>query len=204
MKINTTNILLGVLVIILMWQNFTSSNKNNDPQPITITLPEKYGTTGTQIIEQAVPYPVYLPSTNQNIQVDAEWKKKYEEAKDSLEKKELYLQSIKINKYEKTLVDNDTIQITGFATTRGNLLDYSVDYTIKPFNLSYTPEVVKERPKLSAGFEVEGGIPTIPNTNFLLKGKVYFENKSGNGFGLGYDTENRVWIGIKKTFTLIK
>lgn len=203
MKINITNILLGLLIVVLGWQNF-SKGEEEKPQPITVTLPESYGSTGIQTIEKAVPYPVYIPSTGENFNVDSEWKKKYENAKDSLEKQKIYLESIKIKEYEKKLVDNDTIEITGYARTRGSLLDYSVDYRIKPSSFSYTPDVIIKRPSLSMGLGVEGGVPLNPNTNFLLKGNLYFENSKGNGFSVGYDTDKRVWIGVRKTFKLKK
>lgn len=204
MKVNVTNILLGALILLLSWQNFFQKTVEKEPAPITVTIPEYKGSTGERVIERVVTQPVYIPSTNSTIQVDSEWKKKYEQSQDSLEKTKLYLEAIKIKKYEKTLVDNDTIKIKGFATTRGSLLDYTVDYTIKPTSFSYIPEVIKERPKLSAGFGIEGGVPTLPNTSFLLKGEIRLENKKGNGLSLGYDTQNRVWIGINKTFKIIK
>ena len=203
MKVNIANILIGALIVILAWQNFSGNRQEQEPQPITVTLPESYGTTGTQTVEKAVPYPVYIPSTNQQFNVDEKWKNRYEEARDSLEKQRLYYESIKINKYEETLVDNDTIEIKGYVTTRGSLLDYNVDYRIKPFDFSYNPEIITKRPKVSVGFGVEGGVPTIPNTNFLLKGNIFFENGKGNGFTLGYDTDNRVWVGVRKSFKLI-
>ena len=203
MKINVTNILLGLLLVILIWQNFSDSEPV-EPQPITITLPETQGSSGVQVVEKYVPYPVYNNQTNEKYNVDAEWKRKYEEAKDSLEKQQLYLESIKINKYEETLVNNDTIEIKGSATTRGSLLDFNVDYRIKPSTFSYTPEIITQRPKLSMGVSVEGGIPTRVGSNFLMKGNIYIENRKGSGVNLGYDTENRIWVGVKKTFKIVK
>ena len=105
---------------------------------------------------------------------------------------------------KKILVDNDTIKIKGKARTRGSLLDFDVNYTIKPIDFSYTPEVITKMPKLSARLGVEGGIPTISNTNFLLKGNLSLENSKGNGLNLGYDTQNRIWVGFSKTFKIIK
>lgn len=204
MKINVSNILLGVLVIILLWQNFFSKEEVVQPQPVIVEIPEKSGSTGVQVVEKAVPYPVYIKETGEKYNVDLQWKKKYEEAKDSLEKQRIYLESIKIKEYEEKLVDNDTIEITGFARTRGSLLDYSVDYRIKPSSFSYIPDVITKRPSLSMGLGVEGGIPTNPNSNFLLKGNLYFENGKGNGLNFGYDTDNRVWVGVRKTFKLKK
>lgn len=203
MKINVTNILLGLLILILVVQNFFSKEEVKEPTPITINMPEVKGTAG-EVIEKVITQPVYIPQTNQTIDVDSEWKKMYEESQDSLEKTKLYLEAIKIQKYEKTLVDNDSIQITGFATTRGSLLDYRVDYTIKPYDFIYVPEVVTQKPKFSMILGVEGGVPTTINSSFILKGKLGFHNRKGNGLSLGYDTQHRIYLGVYKNITLKK
>jgi hypothetical protein len=205
MKINVTNILLFLLLVILGWQNFVKQDVL-PPKERIIKLPEIKGTTGKKTITEIVYDTVYLPS-EERIVVDSTFKAKYEQAEkdnDSLKKRTLFLEAIKINKYEKLLVDNDTVRIKGYVTTRGELLDYSVDYRIEPPDFTYSPEIVKKRPSLSMGFGVEAGVPIIPTTNFLIKGDVYFENSKGNGFNLGYDTQQRVWLGVRKTFTLKK
>ena len=203
MKLNTTNILLGVLVVILLWQNFFGGSDPVEPQPITITLPEVQGTTGSQVIEKVIQVPVYLPN-NQKISVDDKYRRLYEEAKDALEKQNLYLEAIKINDYKEVLVDNDSIEITGYIKTRGSLLEYKVDYKIKPVSLTYIPEIEYRLPKLSAELGVEFGVPTTPLSSFVIKGDLTLINKKGNGVSIGYDTEQRVWLGISKTFKLIK
>lgn len=204
MKLNPTNILLGCLVGLLIWQNFFSKSKEEEPTPITITIPEREGSSGERVIERVVTQPVYISQTDETIDVDSEWKKRYEQTQDSLEKTKLYLEAIKIQKYEKTLVDNDTIQIKGYATTRGSLLDYRVDYTIKPSDFTYTPEYITKRPKFSMVLGVDAGVPSTPDTNFLLKGRVGFENSKGNGISLGYDTQQRFYIGLHKNITILK
>lgn len=207
MKVNVTNILLLLLIVIMGWQTFTRDRPDEEPKQEVITTPEVTGTTGTQTVEKVVLQPIYLPSTNEKINVDSAWKEKYEQAlkdKDSITQRNLYLEAIKINTYEQVLVDNDSIEIKGYARTRGSLLDYSVDYRIKPIDFTYTPEIVTRRPRLSMGLDVEAGVPIVPTSPFVLKGDVYFENKKGNGFSVGYDTEQRVWLGLRKTFTLIK
>lgn len=207
MKINVTNILLILLIGIMSWQTFTGNQLKEEPKQEIISIPEIKGTTGTQTVEKVVLQPIYLPSTDKQVNVDSAWKEKYEQAlkdKDSVAQRNLYLEAIKINTYEKTLVDNDSIEIKGYARTRGSLLDYSVEYTLKPRDFSYTPKIVTTRPKLSLGLDIELGVPTVPVSDFLAKGDIYFENKKGNGFSLGYDSEQRVWVGIRKTFTIRK
>lgn len=202
-KLNITNILIGSLIVILLWQNFFSKVEKQ-PVPVTITVPEKNGTTGQKIIERVVTQPIYITDTKETITVDSKWKEKYEKAKDSLEKSKLYLEAIKIKEYKKILVDNDTIQIKGFATTRGSLLDYTVDYKIKPSSFSYTPKIVKQKPKFSMLLGVEAGVPTLPRNSFILKGELGLQNKKGNGIKFGYDTQNTFYIGLYKNITIIK
>ncbi len=202
MKINVTNILLGVLVVILIWQNISSNGEIKPPQPITITLPEKIGTTGVVEVEKLVRDTVYLPSKKEYIEVDRGWKKKYEQAISENERQRLYYESIKINKTRETLVDNDTLTITGDFTTRGSLLDYKVDYILHPMDFSYTPEIKYRHPNLMVGLGVEIGIPTVPNSNFVLKGNLSVENSKGNNFNIGYDTNGTAWGAFTKTFKL--
>ena len=156
MKINLTNILLGALVAILVWQNVSSNRDDKLPQPITITLPERAGTTGTVELEPTVIRDtVYITSKKEYVQVDKGWKKKYEQAVNEKEKLELFYKSIKINTYEKTIVDNDTITIKGKFTTRGALLDYKVDHTIHAFDFSYKPEIINKHPNLMIVLKLE-------------------------------------------------
>lgn len=202
MKINLTNILLGVLVAILVWQNVSSNRDEKLPQPITITLPESVGTTGTVEVERVIHDTVYLPSEKEYIQVDKGWKKKYEQAISDKEKLELFYESIKINTYEKTIVDNDTITIKGKFTTRGALLDYKVDHTIHPFDFSYTPEIKYKHPNLMVGVGVEVGVPLRFNQGLTFKGNLSFENSKGNNFNISYDTNGTAWGGFTKTFKI--
>lgn len=199
MKSSITNFLLILAILLMVWKFFFSSEEYIEPKPVTITIPE-YSGTKVDTLERFVRDTIYLPSNT--IVVDSGWKKKYNEALDSLERQRLYYEAIKINKYEKTLIDNDSIEIKGYATTRGALLDYSVDYKIKSFDFSYTPDVVVKRPRLSLGLGLEAGLPSTLNTNFLLKGNLYFENSKGNRFNFGYDTEKRFWVGYSKTFKI--
>lgn len=202
MKINVTNLLLGGLILILALQHFGIGGKK--PDPIEFTTPKYEGSTGVQVVEKAVPYPVYIPQTNKVIQVDSLYREKYLRSQDSIKRLNLYLESIKIREYEKTLVDNDTIKIIGKAKTRGSLLNYSVDYTIKPLDYKVeVPSKVYSKPRLSLDVRVSTSIPNAI-TPFTQKGSVGLHNKKGNGLTVGYDSNRTVWLGLSKRFTLIK
>ena len=203
-KVNTTNILLAALVAILIWQNFFNNKEVKEPAPISVTIPERSGSTGERVIERVITQPVYIPSTNQTVQVDSKWKELYEKAQDSLERTRLYLEAIKVRKYEKVLVDNDSIKVKGFATTRGSLLDYTIDYTIKPIEHTYKPTIIKTPPKLSLILGTDVGVPTLPNNNFSIRGNIGVINKKGNGVTFGYDNNKNVWLGVSKRIILKK
>lgn len=179
-----------------------SSKQEDRPQTITIEIPERKGVI-RDTVETFERHTVYLPSKDQTIDVDSEWKKKYEEAFDSLEKQQIFLESIKINEYEKVLVDNDTIQIRGFATTRGSLLDYSVDWTIKPNTVPVDIEPEVRRPRLQA--EYGAGIYITPNQIYTPIELGLREGKYGIGVRAQYDAlTNTIGLTLNKTFTLIK
>ena len=179
-----------------------SDKQEYKPQPITITVPESRGAI-RDTIENFERHTVYLPAKDETIDVDSEWKKKYEEAVDSLEKQQIFLESIKINEYEKTFVDNDTIQIKGFATTRGSLLDYSVDWTIKSRAISIDIEPEVRRPRLQA--EYGAGVYLTPNQIYIPLELGLREGKYGIGARVQYDPFTQTMgATLNKTFTLIK
>jgi hypothetical protein len=202
MKINIANTLIGILIALLLWQNFMVDEPEYKPQPITITVPESKGVK-RDTIETFERHTVYLPAKDKTIDVDSEWKKKYEEAADSLEKQQLFLEAIKINSYEKTFVDNDTIQIRGFATARGSLLDYSVDWTIKPLTIPVNIEPEVRRPRLQA--EYGAGVFITPSRIYTPIELGLREGKHGIGVRIQYDPfTDTMGATLNKTFTLIK
>lgn len=203
MKLDTTKILLIAAITYIGWLSFFKAVPVTPPEPVTITIPPTSGTTGIVDIEpEVIIDTVYVKGDV--VEVDKGYKELYEKAKDSLAKQELYLDAIAIRKYSDTIVDNKEITIKGEATTRGSLLNYSVDYTIKEKEFTYTPEVVSVLPRLTAGIGLELGIPTVPNTSFVAKGTFSLMNRRGREITVGYDTEARVWLGGKLNIKLIK
>ena len=202
MKVNVTNILLVVMILLLGWTNIF--NNNIEPQPINITIPSTSGTTGDVNLEPKVTVDtVYLPS-KEKIVVDSKYRELYEKTTDSIKKLNLYLKSIQIRDYDTTFVDNEEVLIKGKIKTRGSLLGYKVDYTIKETSFTYTPKVISQLPKLSLGVGIETGIPTVPTSNFLVKGNISLMNRQGHEISGSYDSDNRVWVGYKKTFKILK
>ncbi len=204
MKVDSTKILLIVVILLLGYQNFFKPQPVIKPVPVTITLPETSGTTGTVTFEEVKKDTVYMPSQKEYVEVDNGYKELYDKAKDSLEKQELFYDAIQIRKYDSTIVDNEDITIFGSATTRGSLLDYSVDYTIKEKEHTYTPEIVTQLPRLTGGIGAELAVPTVVGANFELRVKASLMNRKGHEINFGYDTGNRVSLGYTWNFKLIK
>lgn len=208
MKINLTNIFLGILIVLLLvvgYKVLFGEQKYPDPAPITITIPAKEGGTGLQVLETVRTVPVYLPSSPETpVDIDSEWKRKYDETKDSLDRQNLYYKAIKINKYERQSILNDsTIEIFGSATTRGTLLDYAVDYRVKPSTTTYTPIVEVRRPRLQAEYGV--GVFITPAMTYTPLELGLREGKYGIGLRAHYDPLTKAMgVSLNKTFTLIK
>lgn len=201
MKINIQNILLALLIGLLAYQMFFQ--KEEEPKPIQVIIPPIEGTTGTQVIEHVRTIPVYIEGQGQVI-VDERWRDEYLNSKDSIERLNQYLKAIQVKEKEYTFIDNDTIKIDGTLKTRGDLLEYKFDYQIKERIFEYTPEVVYKRPRISLEMAVKSGIPTNLNSNFLMKAELGLKNKNGFGLNVGYDTDQRIWVGISKDLTLLK
>lgn len=196
--------MLFILVLIMGYNSFFKEVEFPEPAPVTVTIPESYGTTGLQQVEPQVVV-VQVPSygNNKPVDVDKVWKDAYDKASQDI-KDSLYTEAIRIKKYSDTLVDNDDIYIKGDVTTRGSMLDFKVDYKIKERGLTYTPETVIQYPKLSLGVGAELGVPTVLGDRFTLKGNLSFMNQKGSEISLGYDTNKNVWLGYTHRFKIIK
>jgi hypothetical protein len=140
--------------------------------------------------------------------VDSTYKAKYEEAirdNDTLKSKNLFLESIALDKYKGTLIDNDEIKIDGEFTTRGKLLDYSIDYTIKSDTIRYTPEVRYRHPSLSLVYGIDAQLPTEGYKALPVIGAhVGLQFKSGSIFKLGVNSDKSITVGYSRTLKLFK
>ena len=203
MKLDLTKVLLVSAILYIGWISFFKGSPDLVVEPVTITIPKVEGTTGLVPLEpKVVREKVYIKGDI--VEVDSGYKEKYEKAKDSVEKLQLYLEAIKITNPKGVIVDNKDIKIYGEASVRGTLLDYKIDYELKEKSITYTPEVVTRLPKLAVGLGIEVGIPLILESNFVVKANLDLINSKGNQVNLSYDTEQRLWFGVTKTFRLIK
>ena len=210
-KLSIKDILLVVLIGFIIFTQFFGSYNYPDPEPVTIVIPEVSGTveeTVKDILETTVDIYDPVPKTVTKIIVDKKYKEKYERSikeNDSLIAMNLFLHSIQINEYNKVLIDNDTIKLVAYAKTRGILLKYKIDYTIKENTITYDPIVVKDRPKFTLLVGGELIIPTNQlDPNMSFKADIGFQNQKGNIIEVGYDTHQNIYLGYKHAIKLGK
>lgn len=213
MKVNVTNILLGVLIVLFAYNFLIGNNEEEIIEDVTYITEEVEGNvseTLQEVIEEKATVQYIKGDTvyKETIIVDQEYRKKYEKAiadNNSLEAYNLYLKSIKIRTYDKLVVDNNDITIRLKGKVRGELLSYSAIYTIKSDSITYTPEIIKVRPRATLLVGVEVKLPTvIGQDNIAFKVNLGLQNKKGNIYSIGIDTNQNIYIGYTIGLTLFK
>lgn len=213
MKVNVTNILLGVLIVLFAYNFLIGNNEEEIIEDVTIVTEEKTGEVSETLeeIKETEAEVVYIKGDTvikEVVIVDQEYKEKYQKAiadNDSLEAYNLYLKSIKIRTYDKLVVDNNDIAIRLKSKVRGELLSYSAIYTIKSDSITYTPEIIKVRPRATLLVGVEVKLPTvIGQDNIAFKVNLGLQNKKGNIYSIAIDTNQNIYIGYTIGLTLFK
>lgn len=178
----------------------------------TIVIPEKSGVvekiinvihTDTVYITKVVNKEVVVTE----VVVDSIYKALYDEAiasNDSIKARNLFLESITINTVKDTLVDNKDITISGEVKTRGTLLSLDVKYNIKKNTFEYTPKSIYIRPRLSFVAGLSAGLPgeTTDSFDSWLGFKLGIQDKKGNIYTAGVNTNKQITVGFAKTFTI--
>ena len=203
---------LSIALCVIIYLNTTKII----PEPVIITIPASSGTSGVikkeSVKVDTVQLIKYLPGKvieKKKIVVDSLYKAKYEEAierNDSLAAKNLFLESIALDEFKGTLINNKDIKIDGAFTTRGKLLEYSIDYKIKADTIKYTPEIVYRYPRASLVYGLGLTLPAENGLNdpLVIQGVVGFQNKNGSIFTVGFNSNNTISVGYQKTFKLHK
>lgn len=163
------------------------------PVSIDVTTPEIVKQTDTVYL----PKPVYEFIEGESI-IDSTYYDKYTQLKDSLAKEELFKEAIAIKTY-KEVIEDDTLKIDLYAKTRGTLLEYQVDYKIKPFTFTVDTTLSIPVPKKTKFFF--GGEVGLPANNVIdmkptIKPGVLMVNKKDSRvYKLGYDFVNKSFEG---------
>lgn len=185
--------IISVLLILLF---FKGCNKE-EGETQTITIPDKKGS----FPEVKNPEPNKPPQT--------EYRYKYLTDTDTLEikvenpineeliqfylahknKDSLYADAIEEREYTIPYEDS-LIKTNNYIKSQGKVLSFKQDYTIKEQKVKVTPKKTVFR--LLGGFEIGN---TKEFNDFSAKGNLKFQNKQGNILSVGYDTEQRIWVG---------
>lgn len=121
-------------------------------------------------------------------------------AKDSIARLNLYLASIKKNKYSETFTD-ENISITVNAESTGTIDYIKPNYIIKERTID-APVIVKQTVfAIYAGVELSAGKEL---GSLGVKGDIGIQSKKGDIYTIGYDTNNNVYVGYKLRLLNIK
>lgn len=186
-----------IIVALLIALFFTKRCDSSEGEKQTIVIPEKKGSfeevknpkpnkpaqpeykykyiTDTKTVEISVENPIneelmqfYLAHKN----------------KDSL-----YADAIGEREYTIPYEDS-LIKTNNYIKSQGKVLSFKQNYTIKEQKLKVTPKKTVFR--LLGGFEIGN---TKEFNDFSAKGNLRFQNKQGNILSVGYDAEQRIWVG---------
>lgn len=119
-------------------------------------------------------------------------------ANDSLQQI-IYRQAITLNAFNHTF-DNDTVLATVKGIVRGEIQSIKLDYKIK----ARTIEVPKQKEVV---FRMLGGVEvgaTKEIEKFNVKASAGFQNRKGNIISVGYDTDQRIYVGYTTSIFSIK
>jgi len=212
MKLDIKSVVIIILAIYVGYNFFFTETE--PIKDVSVIIPEKAGKVEKKIdsiIRDTIYIDVLIPGKKE-IVVDSLYKAQYEDAiksNDSLKAKNLFLESISLDNWEGTLVNNKEVMISGKFLTRGKLLEYNIDYKIKSDTLTYTPEVAVRYPKLSfvigADVILPAANPYSPYiTSPMFQARAGFQNKKGHTFTVIYNDRGAWGVGYSKSFKLSK
>lgn len=186
--------IVGFIIILLIANLFQQPPEI--PDPVVITIPAVQGTIDTTTVNEPPVEIIYLDGDTEYL-IDSTYYYKYLEAQSEKEKLELYIQSIQVNEYNNTIIDNDTIRIDIYSKTRGTLISLAGSYKIKEQLFEYIPQVVKERPAFTLLGGVSTIVPTSIGSNIGIGANLGFQTKKGNVFNVGYYTNEYITVGYQ-------
>jgi hypothetical protein len=204
--INTKTIpyfIIAILVLIIWLQNSCESNV----QTVEVEVPAVEGTFKPEKpIHDTIKIPKEILKWKEvkveiENPINMEIFERYAKAKDSMERMTILLKAIEIKEFSKDFED-EFLKVKASGTVQGEVQDIGFKYTIKERTVE--AEVEKEEPysfRLLGSFEAGN---TLQLDSFVTKANLEFENKKGNSFMTGFDTEKRIWLGYKFTIFQIK
>lgn len=157
----------------------------------TITIPGKDGKLDTIYM----PQPHYVTNP-----VNSKLVEEYDALKDSLGKKQAYIDAITQREYNEVYEDS-LVKIDVYTKVQGKMLKQAPKYYVKPITVTYTDTIKIPAPKLRN--KLLGGVEygtDIKFSNPVFKGNILLQNKKDNILSVSYDTDKRIWIGYTISF----
>jgi hypothetical protein len=208
--IQIKKLIYPIIIIILLFVIFLQRSCNNKELPSIqnqeVTIPSQNGSFNslkpvkihdTMVKDSIIFKNKIIPVINP---LDKELVINYLKAKDSIDKLNLFINAVKINKYKENF-DNKDISFTIEAETTGTLNYIKPTYIIKEKTID-VPVKIKQ-----TVFAVYTGVEAYNNAllnNFGVKIDLGIQNKKGDIYTAGFDTNNNIYIGYKLRLINIK
>ncbi len=195
---NKNNISLYILLFIFFICNFIPRSCNSSEIKTEVIIPEISGKFDTVKPVEIKTNKEYVYITKYKTKIITSYKnndsliKQFERANDST-KINLFIEKTKIRQYNEVF-ENDTIQLSIFTETAGELLKMTPSYIIKERKQEIT---IKQKQSV---FALYGGLKLVNNlklANPNIEGNLGFQNKKGAILEVGYDINKNISIGYK-------
>ena len=194
-----------LLFIVLWFKGFSGATPT--PQIAKVIIPEVKGNfqakkpvheaissrkertaTGKEILQVENPINKKLIAENEKL------KKDFAKANDSI-KKLSFNKAIQLNKFS-TKFEDENIVLNVNGVVRGEVKEVTPDYTIKKKEIEVPVKVKETVFRVLAG----GAIGLNKKMNqATYKLDLNFQNRKGNIISVGYDTDNKIWLGYYRT-----
>ena len=195
-----------VLLFIVLWFK-GCSGATPTPQIAKVIIPEVKGNfqakkpvheaissrkertaTGKEILQVENPINKKLIAENEKL------KKDFAKANDSI-KKLSFNKAIQLNKFS-TKFEDENIVLNVNGVVRGEVKEVTPNYTIKKKEMEVPVKVKETVFRVLAG----GAIGLNKKMNqATYKLDLNFQNRKGNIISVGYDTDNKIWLGYYRT-----
>lgn len=195
-KLIYPSIIIFLLLVIFIQRSCCNKSENFKAKK-EIVIPEKKGSfpsvkpikiSDTIIKDSIIFKEKKIIITNP---LDKEMVLDYLKAKDSIEKLNLFIKAVKINKYNQNF-NNDDITLDIEAETTGTLNYIKPTYTIKEKKVIAPVYIKQTKFALYTGAEV---FDNKSLNNLGVKFNLFIQNKKGDLYTAGYDLNKNIYVG---------
>jgi hypothetical protein len=191
-----------ILVLTIILATGGCSHPKPKPQIITVKVPEVRGYFKPQkprVINTHDTLYLKNPIDNRLVVENEKLKTDFAAANDSI-KKLLFAKAVKLNAFSSKFED-ENIKINVNGIVQGEVKEITPNYTIKEKKVEVQIQPKETVFRLLAGAEIGDKITL---NAFMAKANLHFQNRKGNLLSLGYDTDQRIWIGYTISILNIK